>query len=148
MEDWGKPLASGWLRTLQGLFYAAKSKLEALARVAAWHRFGGEHLKCMRISADISHVGCLSQDPNPGMVPVQPGLQARHGLCKLPVFRPVALKMMKLLGNEEAEVQTLATLLRSDPALSAQVLAVANSSIYGNGHSIDNLGGAVLVLGF
>jgi putative nucleotidyltransferase with HDIG domain len=69
-------------------------------------------------------------------------------LCKLPVFRPVALKMVQLLGNEDAELQELARLLRSDPALSAQVLRVANSALYGNSHAIDNLGRAILVLGF
>ncbi len=77
-----------------------------------------------------------------------PGMQARTDLCKLPVFRPVALKMLKLLANEQAEVQNIAGLLRSDPALSAQVLAAANSAFYGNSHHIDNLPRAILVMGF
>src|SRR5579862_9324461 len=79
---------------------------------------------------------------------LHPGVHARNGLGKLPVFRPVALKMMKLLGSEEAQVQGLAALLRSDPALSAQVLALANSAMYGNTRPIDDLGRAILVLGF
>jgi HD-like signal output (HDOD) protein len=82
------------------------------------------------------------------MVMPPPGIQARSGLCKLPVFRPVALKMLKLLGNEQAEVQGIAGLLRSDPALSAQVLTVANSAFYGHTHHTDNLARAILVLGF
>jgi putative nucleotidyltransferase with HDIG domain len=77
-----------------------------------------------------------------------PAIQARDGLCQLPVFKPVALKMLKLLANEEAEVRGIAGLLRSDPALSAEVLAVANSSFYGTAHHIDNLARAILVLGF
>jgi len=75
-------------------------------------------------------------------------MQTRHRLGKLPAFRPVALKMLKLLANEVAEVQELTGLLRSDPALSAEVLSVANSAIYGNPHHIDSLGRAVLILGF
>lgn len=76
------------------------------------------------------------------------GIQARNGLCKLPVFRPVALKMVKLLADEEAAVQGVIGLLRSDPALSAEVLALANSAFYGKAYHIDNLARAVLVLGF
>jgi putative nucleotidyltransferase with HDIG domain len=79
---------------------------------------------------------------------VPPAIQARDGLCQLPVFRPVALKMLNLLANEEAEVRGIAGLLRSDPALSAEVLAVANSSFYGPAQHIDNLARAILVLGF
>jgi len=85
-------------------------------------------------------------DAGPGSFP--PPVQIRNGLCKLPVFRPVALKMLKLVANDQAEVQNVAALLRSDPALSAQVLRVANSAIYGNAHHIDNLARAILVLGF
>jgi len=79
---------------------------------------------------------------------IPPPIQARNGLCQLPVFGPVALKMLNLLANQEAEVRTIAGLLRSDPALSAKVLAVANSSFYGTPQYIDNLARAILVLGF
>lgn len=77
-----------------------------------------------------------------------PPIQVRNGLCGLPVFRPVALKMLNLLANEEAEVRGVTGLLRSDPSLSAEVLAVANSAFYGTPHYIDNLPRAILVLGF
>lgn len=93
-------------------------------------------------------MGCAPQSPSTAAGIFPPGIQARNGLCKLPVFRPVALKMLKLLANEEAEVQGIAGLLRSDPALSAEVLTVANSALYGRPQSIDNLAHAVLILGF
>ena len=93
-------------------------------------------------------MGCTPQTPETAAGAVHAGIQARNGLCKLPVFRPVALKMLKLLANDQAEVQGIAELLRSDPALSAQLLTVANSALYGNSHTIDNLGRAILVLGF
>jgi putative nucleotidyltransferase with HDIG domain len=90
----------------------------------------------------------MTQTPDSGMGAVPPAIQARNGLCQLPVFRPVALKMLNLLANEEAEVRGIAGLLRSDPALSAEVLAVANSAFYGAPRYIDNLTRAILVLGF
>ncbi|HTQ53732.1 MAG TPA: HDOD domain-containing protein [Bryobacteraceae bacterium] len=79
---------------------------------------------------------------------VPPPVQARAGLLKLPVFRPVALKILRLVANDQVEVQNVAGLLRADPGLSAQVLAVANSALYGNARHIDNLSRAILVLGF
>ena len=88
------------------------------------------------------------QTPIGGMGAMPPPIQARDGLCQLPVFRPVALKMLNLLASEKAEVRGIAGLLRTDPALSAEVLAVANSSFYGTPHRIDNLARAILVLGF
>jgi putative nucleotidyltransferase with HDIG domain len=86
--------------------------------------------------------------PAPSGATADASIQARNGLCKLPVFRPVALKIVNLLANEEVDVQGVAGLLRSDPGLSAEVLALANSAFYGQSHHIDNLARAVLVLGF
>lgn len=93
-------------------------------------------------------VGCLTQTPDGGFASVPPPVKVRDGLCRLPVFRPVALKMLNLLANEEAEVRGVAGLLRTDPSLSAEVLAVANSAFYGTPHYIDSLPRAILVLGF
>jgi putative nucleotidyltransferase with HDIG domain len=90
----------------------------------------------------------MTETPGSGMGGVPPAIQARNGLCQLPAFRPVALKMLNLLASEEVEVRGIAGLLRTDPALSAEVLAVANSSFYGTAHHIDNLARAILVLGF
>jgi len=56
--------------------------------------------------------------------------------------------MLKLLADEEAAVQGVAGLLRSDPGLSGEVLALANSAFYGNAYHIDSLVRAVLILGF
>jgi len=94
------------------------------------------------------HVGCMRQTEASARDAVHPGIQARNGLCRLPVFRPVALKMVKLLADEEAAVQGVAGLLRSDPGLSAEVLALANSAFYGKACPIDSLARAILILGF
>jgi putative nucleotidyltransferase with HDIG domain len=98
--------------------------------------------------ADKSFMGCVTQTPDSGIPAAPPVIQARQGLCRLPVFRPIALKIVNLLATDEVAVRGIADLLRSDPALSAQVLAVANSSFYGTRHQIDSLARAVLVLGF
>ena len=93
-------------------------------------------------------MGCGIQTPGDGKFAALPPFQVRNGLSKLPVFKPVALKMLQLLALERAEVRGIAHLLRTDPALSAEVLAVANSAFYGNKHHIDSLSRAILVLGF
>jgi HD-like signal output (HDOD) protein len=56
--------------------------------------------------------------------------------------------MLHLLAGEETEVGELASLLRSDPALSSELLAVANSSFYGSRYAVDNLARAILLPGF
>ena len=56
--------------------------------------------------------------------------------------------MLQLFASDEVDVPHMAALLRTDPALSAQLLAVANSAFYGSQHHIDNMARAILVLGF
>ena len=75
-------------------------------------------------------------------------IQARGGLQQLPVFRPVALKLLRLFTDEDVDVQRVAGLLRTDPGLSAQLLALANSPVYGNSHRVDSLPRALIILGF
>src|SRR4051794_6064538 len=68
-------------------------------------------------------------------------------LCKLPVFRPVTVKLLTLLGSEEADIVRVTNLLNSDPAFSAEILTVANSSLYARQARIDSVQRAVMVLG-
>jgi len=74
-------------------------------------------------------------------------IQATDGLCKLPSLRPVALKILKVLSREDATLDQIATLLRSDPGFSAEVLTMANSSAYGASQPIGDLSKAILFLG-
>lgn len=106
-------------------------------------------VKFGRFPPDIKGVENVEHIPD-GLAGAGPHVmsQARSRLCNLPAFRPVALKMLKVLADEVAEVQELTALLRSDPALSAEVLAVANSAFYGKRQSIDSLARAVLIMGF
>lgn len=70
-----------------------------------------------------------------------------RSLCRLPVFRPVALKLLKTLAIGEPEVRDVTRLLESDPGLSAEVMTLANSALYGPSAPVRTIDRAVMVLG-
>ncbi|MCB1019835.1 MAG: HDOD domain-containing protein, partial [Acidobacteria bacterium] len=65
----------------------------------------------------------------------------------LPPFPAVALQLMGLLDDDDIPMKQVVTLLRMDPALSAEILRVSNSALYGLSRRIDNVSHAVVVLG-
>jgi putative nucleotidyltransferase with HDIG domain len=69
------------------------------------------------------------------------------GLCRLPQFRPVALKLLKLVSGDDVQFSAVAKLLSSDPAFSAEVLALANSPLYASACPTTSLTRAIVVLG-
>jgi HD-like signal output (HDOD) protein len=68
-------------------------------------------------------------------------------LCKLPVFRPVTVRLLSLLSSEEADIHKVTALLNSDPAFSAEILTVANSSLYARRSRVVTVQRAVVALG-
>lgn len=68
-------------------------------------------------------------------------------LCKLPVFRPVAVRLLAVLAKEDVEVTHVTDLLNSDPAFSAEILTLANSSLYARHNRIDTVQKAIVCLG-
>ncbi len=68
-------------------------------------------------------------------------------LCKIPVFRPVTVRLLALLASEEADIARVTGLLNSDPAFSAEILTVANSALYARQYRIDSVQRAVVALG-
>jgi len=58
------------------------------------------------------------------------------------------MRLMRELGVEEANIHQIVDLLRSDPALSAQLLRKANSPLYGFASRIDSLQQCLVLLGF
>jgi len=74
-------------------------------------------------------------------------IHAPGGLCRLPQFRPVALKLLKLVSSDDVEFSAVANLLSSDPAFSAEVLALANSPLYACASPATSLTRAIVVLG-
>jgi HD-like signal output (HDOD) protein len=70
-----------------------------------------------------------------------------EALCRVPVFRPVAIKLLSLLTKEEPDILDVAELLRSDPGFSAEILAVANSAAFVQTNRVNTVHKAIMVLG-
>lgn len=68
-------------------------------------------------------------------------------LCDLPMFRPVALKMLKVLSREDSHFGDVSRILESDPGFAAEVLTAANSSLYAVRSPVSTLLRAIVVLG-
>jgi putative nucleotidyltransferase with HDIG domain len=75
------------------------------------------------------------------------GIKPPEGLCKLPQFRPVALKLLKLLCDDDISFSDVGKVVSSDPAFSAELLAMANSPLYATRCEISSLTRAIVVLG-
>jgi HD-like signal output (HDOD) protein len=63
------------------------------------------------------------------------------------VFRPVAVKLLQLLVNEDVSVHEVSRLLNSDPGFSTEMLTMANSAAYGSSNRILTIERAVVLLG-
>lgn len=74
-------------------------------------------------------------------------IQPPEALCRLPQFRPVALKLLTLVSSDDVDFKAIARLLSSDPAFSAEVLALANSPLYCGVGPAASLTRAIVVLG-
>ncbi len=68
-------------------------------------------------------------------------------LLNIPTFPPVATKLLQLAANDETGAADLVHLLRSDPALAAQIIRHANSPLYGLVAEITALDHAVALIG-
>jgi putative nucleotidyltransferase with HDIG domain len=65
----------------------------------------------------------------------------------LPAFSPIAVKLLGLVADENASFQKIAEMLSRDPALSGQVLRVANSGLFGRRVAIQSVLHAIAMLG-
>lgn len=65
----------------------------------------------------------------------------------LPVISSAALEVMRTAQSSSASANSLAEVLEKDPALSARVLRLANSSFFGLSRHVYRLNEAVLVVG-
>ncbi|MGO9262702.1 MAG: HDOD domain-containing protein [Bryobacteraceae bacterium] len=68
-------------------------------------------------------------------------------LSKIPAFPPVVLKALDLLATDRTKISELAHLIASDATLSAQVLRMANSALFGFSSEIDTVQHGVVALG-
>lgn len=67
---------------------------------------------------------------------------------ELPAVPMVAMKILNLLDNPNADIDELQAAIMGDQSLAARVLKIANSVYYGAGREIDTISGAVMMMGF
>ncbi len=66
---------------------------------------------------------------------------------KLPVMPEVAQALIRTLNDPDADVITVGAVIAKDPALTATLLRMANSAIFGLSRSVHTLGAAITVVG-
>lgn len=66
---------------------------------------------------------------------------------RLPSPSGVALQIMQILQQEDADLQKLAEMVKVDPALTSRILSVANSAAFGSRRAIVNVNDAVQMMG-
>ncbi len=67
---------------------------------------------------------------------------------ELATLPSVATKLIQMLEEEEVDLQKITGIIEKDPSLTAKLLRVANSPIYGTRREINNLQQAVMMIGF
>ena len=77
----------------------------------------------------------------------KPGKNIAEGLAQLPAFPNTLLDLLQTVRNERLGVRAVSTVLQSDPALTGNVLRLANSVIYGGGQKLDSVTAAVSRIG-
>ncbi len=68
-------------------------------------------------------------------------------LSKLPPFHPAALKLLNLSSESTPEVRDFELVFKSDPALTADLLLVANSPLFGTRSQVATIRHAITYLG-
>lgn len=69
------------------------------------------------------------------------------GSLRLRALPKVYYQLQRLLDSDQASSATIAYCLRNDPALSAHILRIANSSLYNLSSKVDTISRAVTVIG-
>ena len=78
-------------------------------------------------------------------------LDLRYHIClqpiELPVFNPVALELLQILADHDADMNEVIETINKDPALSIQILRMANSSAYAGRYKSETIKDSVNRLG-
>ncbi len=67
---------------------------------------------------------------------------------EIPSFPPVMARLLEICSDKDAAMADLSRLVETDPGISAKVLGIANSSLYGLRQKIRTVSEAVILLGF
>ena len=81
-------------------------------------------------------------------MPAEPQRRCPDVLESLPPLPPVALRVVQVTQDPRASAADLATVVASDPALSARILRVANSAAYRAVQEVTSVQAALVRLGF
>jgi HD-like signal output (HDOD) protein len=73
--------------------------------------------------------------------------RVRSQALQVPVFHPVALKLMNVLAKEDYSIAQVAQMILEDQALSSHVLRMANSAFFGGLSKVTTIRGAIVRLG-
>lgn len=75
-------------------------------------------------------------------------LTAREAaLAKIPAFSPVILRVLELLSKDECDLLQISREITADATLSAQLLKVANSALFGLSYRVDTVQKAAVAVG-
>jgi putative nucleotidyltransferase with HDIG domain len=74
-------------------------------------------------------------------------LKRIESLQSLPSLPRVVSELLRVLAEDDFDMQELMELVQQDPSLTARVLKLANSAIYGRPRQIDSLSQALVLLG-
>ena len=78
-------------------------------------------------------------------------LDLRYQIClqpiELPVFNSVALELLQLLANADAEINNMIEIINKDQALTLQILKMANSPVYAGRYKSETIKESVSRLG-
>lgn len=69
------------------------------------------------------------------------------GLKLLPPFPAVALKLLSVISDEDADFREVSRLIMADTALSSQVIRLANSALFGFSHEVTSVLRALSLVG-
>jgi len=67
---------------------------------------------------------------------------------QLPVMSPVHARLMRMIREADVSAEALSEVIAEDPSLTAQVLRLVNSAVYGLPKKVGTVSQAVLLLGF
>lgn len=72
----------------------------------------------------------------------------RFDVKEIPSFPPVMAKLLQLSNDDTASLEDLSRIVKTDPGISARVLGIVNSALYGLRRKVTAVSEAVVYLGF
>ena len=84
------------------------------------------------------------------MLPLESDIRRvlRFDVKEIPSFPPVMAKLLEVTSAGDASVADLAKIVKTDPGISAKVLGIVNSALYGLRQKVTDVSEAVVYLGF